>query len=95
MNKIILISESDNVVTALCGIKAGEEVSYVKNGKGITLQIKENIRYGHKVAIADIHQGQSVVKYGGIIGEAEKEIKEGQHVHVHNVIGLRARDTKA
>ena len=34
-------------------------------------------------------QGEKVTKYGEHIGEANKEIKIGQHVHIHNVVSVR------
>lgn len=40
---------------------------------------------GHKVALCDIKQGENVIKYGYPIGHATSDIKEGEHVHTHNV----------
>ncbi|MDN5568893.1 MAG: UxaA family hydrolase [Paracoccus sp. (in: a-proteobacteria)] len=39
---------------------------------------------GHKIARADIVQGQAVVKYGQTIGYATADIAAGDHVHGHN-----------
>src|SRR5258708_19251847 len=40
---------------------------------------------GHKVALAAIASGESVRRYGQIIGIASRAIPSGQHVHVHNL----------
>jgi arabinonate dehydratase len=40
---------------------------------------------GHKVALAAIASGESVRRYGQIIGIASRAIAPGQHVHVHNL----------
>ena len=40
---------------------------------------------GHKYALRDIAQGESVVKYGFPIGEATRDISAGEHVHTHNL----------
>lgn len=40
---------------------------------------------GHKYADRDIKKGEKIIKYGFSIGYATKEIKKGDHVHVHNV----------
>jgi altronate hydrolase len=48
---------------------------------------------GHKVALAAIASGESVRRYGQIIGIASRAIAPGQHVHVHNLaMGEHDRD---
>ena len=56
-----------------------------------TLVAKENVRAavtipaGHKLAVRDIAQGKPVRRYNQIIGFATRDIKAGEHVHVHNL----------
>jgi (2R)-sulfolactate sulfo-lyase subunit alpha len=45
----------------------------------------DDIPIGHKVALADIGNGDTVIKYGHDIGKAVADIKRGGHMHVHNV----------
>lgn len=40
---------------------------------------------GHKRALCDIAAGENVIKYGYPIGHAKVDIKEGEHVHSHNL----------
>ena len=40
---------------------------------------------GHKVAARAIAAGEKIIKYGGPIGSATREIAAGEHVHTHNV----------
>ncbi|MGN0181994.1 MAG: UxaA family hydrolase [Candidatus Ornithomonoglobus sp.] len=40
---------------------------------------------GHKVALRDIKAGEDIIKYGYPIGHALEDIKEGEHVHTHNI----------
>ena len=40
---------------------------------------------GHKYALCDIKKGEHVIKYGFSIGRAKEAIKEGDHVHSHNL----------
>jgi altronate hydrolase len=40
---------------------------------------------GHKVALRDIAKGEDIIKYGYPIGHALEDIKEGEHVHTHNI----------
>jgi altronate hydrolase len=52
---------------------------------GRTIEVREPIGLGHKVALADIASGEAVRKYGQIIGFASKAIAAGSLVHVHNL----------
>lgn len=47
--------------------------------------VEVNLENGHKYAIRDIKKGDNVIKYGYPIGHATQDIKEGEHVHTHNV----------
>ena len=40
---------------------------------------------GHKIAMADLNEGDTILKYGHDIGKVVKNILKGEHVHVHNV----------
>ena len=40
---------------------------------------------GHKIALCDIEKGNDIIKYGYPIGYATENIKEGDHVHSHNM----------
>ena len=33
----------------------------------------------------EIKKGEKVIKYGEPIGQATRDIKKGEHVHVHNI----------
>ena len=44
-----------------------------------------NLEDGHKYALRDIKCGENIVKYGNPIGHATCDIKQGEHVHTHNV----------
>lgn len=43
------------------------------------------IPFGHKFAVRDIKKGDSVIKYGSLIGEATENIKTGDHIDTHNL----------
>ncbi len=83
MNELIRINQNDSVAVALRSLKAGEYVAVT--GAGITAEIHEDIPMGHKIALKDIASGEAVIKYGFPIGEATKDIKQGTHVHTHNI----------
>ena len=86
MNPVIVISDADNVATALEGLDAGQVLA----GAG-SVTVREPIPRGHKVALRPIAAGAEVMKYGSPIGIATADIPAGAHVHTHNVSSSRGR----
>ncbi len=43
------------------------------------------IPLGHKIALSEIAEGDTILKYGHDIGKAVAEIAKGGHVHTQNV----------
>jgi altronate dehydratase len=87
VNPVIVISDKDNVATALEALEAGCVVE--RNGTAIT--VREAIPRGHKMALSQIPAGAAVIKYGSSIGVATADIPPGAHVHTHNVSSERGR----
>lgn len=50
----------------------------------ITLKAIDDIPLGHKIALVELDQGASVIKYGHSIGRTIAQINVGAHLHVHN-----------
>ena len=57
----------------------------MENDKTINIQSLIEIPLGHKIAMVDLNEGDTILKYGHEIGKVVKPIKKGEHVHVHNV----------
>jgi altronate hydrolase len=83
----LVISDRDNVATALVPLEAGRELEL----GDLAVTTIEPIASGHKVALRTIRAGEAVVKYGSPIGVATMEIAAGAHVHTHNVASGRGR----
>ena len=81
----ILISEKDNVATALVGLSQGDVGRYLFQDKIVEVTIAETIPPYHKFAIRDIQEDEHVCKYGEVIGLAVDSITLGAHVHDHNI----------
>ena len=79
--KLIRITDRDNVAVALESLPQGSVVEVEKSA----FTIAANIPAGHKVALEDIAEGESVIKYGYPIGRAKTAIKKGEWVHTFNV----------
>jgi altronate dehydratase small subunit len=82
----IVISERDNVATALVGLLRGDVGRYVLRGETMEIAILEAIPQYHKFAICNIQKNESVRKYGEVIGLAIASISAGAHIHEHNII---------
>tara|TARA_B110000116_G_scaffold192272_1_gene167221 strand:+ start:39 stop:227 length:189 start_codon:yes stop_codon:yes gene_type:complete len=57
----------------------------MENDKSTSIQSLNEIPLGHKIAMVDFSEGDTIMKYGHDIGKVVKPIKKGEHVHVHNV----------
>ena len=86
--KVILSHPKDNVATAKSPISPGTLLILPKDKKIIA---KEGIPFAHKISLQRIPRGGPVIKYGERIGRAISEIKPGELVHIHNVVGERGR----
>lgn len=88
---ILVIDPADNVGVALTDLKAGDQGLLRSHDRLVPIGIREAIPFGHKVAVRDLAAGENVVKYGQVMGRTTAPIAVGQHVHVHNIEGLRGR----
>jgi hypothetical protein len=82
---VIILSDKDNVATALVDLPAGDYMSDSGENQ-TTITVLEDIKAGFKLALLDIRKGESIYKYGYVIGLATADIKKGRCVHVHNLI---------
>lgn len=87
MKAALVISDRDNVATALERLEAGRQLDL----NGVRVTTIEEIGPGHKVALRAIGVGEAVIKYGSPIGLASSNISAGAHVHTHNVASSRGR----
>jgi Altronate dehydratase len=90
-HRAIVMTEKDNVATAVEALPSGTQIELQLGKSHTKVAIRGDIGFGHKFAICDIAKGTKVIKYGEPIGVAEKEIKAGEHVHVHNIGSIRGR----
>lgn len=79
--------KGDLVGVATVDIKSGQIAKGVYMDSQETLEVKAfmDIPLGHKIALADLKVGNSVLKYGTDIGKVVAPISKGEHVHIHNL----------
>ena len=87
----LLLDPHDDVATALRPLTAGTAYRVRSPAGDIVLSVSNAIPMGHKVAVRDVSEGRVIRKHGEVIGAARIEIRAGEHVHVHNVVSLRAK----
>lgn len=51
----------------------------------ITIEARDAIPLGHKIALKPLSDGDTVLKYGHDIGRMVAGVEPGGHVHVHNM----------
>ena len=69
------------------GVKAGQALTgwIMDEDRTISLNAEQDIPIGHKLALKDIKNGETIIKYGIDIGKSVADIKAGAHAHVHNI----------
>jgi len=74
-------------VVVVEGVQAGKPLTgwVMDTDETISMEARDPIPLGHKIALRDIEKGETIIKYGHDVGQATTEIGEGRHVHVHNV----------
>ncbi len=80
-NNALKINEKDNVVIATQDIGKGEPV--IAGGRRL-FTAEEEVAAGHKIALVEIKEGDTVLRYGEPIVTATQQIRPGQWVHTHN-----------
>lgn len=90
MRQAIKLEAKDNVVTAISPITLGAKIAVEET----TINIREDVPLGYKIALTTIEKDEPVYKYGEIIGVATEKIERGAIVHVHNVKSIRGKMTK-
>lgn len=83
--RALVLDPADNVAVAVVALRAGETVDL----DGSAVELREDIRFGHKFALRPLARGEQVLKYHEVIGLASAAIGAGEHVHVHNVESAR------
>ena len=85
---LLVHDKKDTVgVVVVEGLKAGTDMLCVVTADNSSFRLKSlmDVPIGHKIALADIKEGDTMWKYGHDIGKAVANIKKGEHVHVHNL----------
>ena len=85
---LLVHNKRDSVgVIVVESINAGQELLCVvtEDNSELTMVAAQAAPIGHKLALKDLEQGDTVLKYGHDIGHMISPAKRGEHIHVHNL----------
>jgi (2R)-sulfolactate sulfo-lyase subunit alpha len=85
---IVIHDPTDSVGVAVVeGIEAGQELAVwiMETDENTSIVAEDPIPLGHKIAMVDLAEGDTLIKYGYDIGKVVAATPTGHHVHVHNV----------
>ena len=88
MNHFVLHDAGDTVaVVVVEGVTAGMTLNgwIMDEDRMMSIQARQDIPSGHKVALKAMAPGDTVIKYGIDMGKVVAPIQVGEHAHVHNI----------
>lgn len=86
--QLLVHHKGDNVgVVVVENLKAGTEMLCVvtEDNSDFKLVANHDVPIGHKVALNDFKEGDTVIKYGQDIGKVVAPAGKGDHIHTHNL----------
>ena len=86
--QLLVHDPADNVgVVVVEGLTAGTDMLCVvtHDNSDFRLTVTDDIPIGHKVALEDLEEGDTVIKYGEDIGKMVGAATRGSHVHTQNL----------
>ena len=84
----VVHDKTDSVgVVVVETVEANTEMTgwVMETDETITITALDAIPIGHKVALSDISEDATILKYGHSIGKTVSQIGKGNHVHTHNL----------
>ena len=86
--QFIVHDKADMVgVVVVEDVRPGQELTgwLMESDETISLTALDAVPLGHKIALRDIKDGETVFKYGHDVGRAVADIAKGRHVHTNNL----------
>ena len=86
--QLLVHDRRDNVgVVVVEGVTSGDDLLAVvtEDDSEFRISALDDVPIGHKVALRDLAEGDTAIKYGQDIGRMIGPAARGGHVHVHNL----------
>ncbi|MEW5984574.1 MAG: UxaA family hydrolase [Acidobacteriota bacterium] len=84
----IVHDAADNVgVVVVEDVQPGTPVTgwIMETDETVSIPALDAVPLGHKIALRDLHAGETILKYGHDVGRTVADIGRGRHVHTHNL----------
>lgn len=84
---LLVHEKADNVgVVVVEGLTAGTDMlcCITHDNSTFRLTAKHDVPIGHKIALIDLKDGDTAMKYGEDIGKIIADVGQGEHLHTHN-----------
>ena len=88
MIHFVVHDEDESVgVVVVEGVRAGAQLTggILDQDQTLDTRVLNDVPIGHTIAIRDLKNNDTVIKYGTDIGRTIAPIRVGEHLHVHNV----------
>ena len=85
---LLVHDRRDNVgVVVVEDVEGGMELLGVvtEDNSDFTVTTRDDVPIGHKIALTDLAEGDTAIKYGVDIGRVVADTRKGEHVHTHNL----------
>ena len=85
---LLVHNRLDNVgVVVVEGVRAGMKLLAVvtEDDTDFAITTRHDVPIGHKIALTDLAEGDTAIKYGVDVGLVVAETRKGEHVHTHNL----------
>jgi (2R)-sulfolactate sulfo-lyase subunit alpha len=86
--QFIVHDKKDTVgVVVVEDVQPGKDLTgwIMQTDETISLKALDAVPLGHKIALQDLKNGDTVLKYGHDVGRIVADAGKGHHVHVHNM----------
>ena len=77
-NVAVVVVEDLTAGTRARGVVTHDDSTFV-------IDVLDDVPIGHKVALSDLSEGDTAIKYGEDIGKIVASVAKGAHVHTHNL----------
>ncbi|MFC7406406.1 UxaA family hydrolase [Georgenia alba] len=82
--------DGDHVAVAVQDVSPGPATVVVLHGhQSRTVDVRDPIPLGHKVALTELAEGAEVIEYGVRVAVTSEPVPAGGYVHTHNVRSAR------
>lgn len=89
--RALIIHPDDVVAVALEDLEPGDRCVVALEDRMVRIEVRNQVPFGHKIALRRLEPGEAIIKYGEEIGRATAAIEPGEWIHSHNLYCQRGK----